>query len=187
MIFELGMFIVSTHGRPQEFSQGGGRALKRPPPQKKGNCAITVLRGLGGMLSRENFNNGALYDILHAFQQGRIYDFISGGGECQINFRKLGSLHGAKHATRGKATRLLGPGACSPEKNFKKGAIWCVLEYILLQFCPKKFSKNVHFLYKNYRYCTTAHYILGYWSILQNVCLLCNMVRLGIYFPRTFS
>ena len=26
-----------------------------------------------------------------------------------------------------------------------------------------------------------------YWSILQNVCLLCNLMRLGVYFPRTFS
>ena len=31
-----------------------------------------------------------------------------------------------------------GSGACSPEKIFKNGAIWCVLENILL----KKFHKN---------------------------------------------
>ena len=49
------------------------RRKKPPPPKKKKlNCAITVLRGLGGMLPRENFNNGALYNILHASQQGRI-------------------------------------------------------------------------------------------------------------------
>ena len=30
-----------------------------------------------------------------------------------------------------------GSGACSPEKIFKNGAIWCVLESILQKFCPK--------------------------------------------------
>ena len=33
-------------------------------------------------------------------------------------------------------------GASSPEKFFKNGAFWCVLESILLKFCP-------HFLYQN--------------------------------------
>ena len=42
-----------------------------PPPQKK-ICLITVLRGLGGMLPQENFNNVANYYILDASQQGRI-------------------------------------------------------------------------------------------------------------------
>ena len=41
---------------------------------------------------------------------------------------------------RGKATRLLGgSGACSPENIFKNGAIWCVLENILL----KKFKRII--------------------------------------------
>ena len=33
---------------------------------------------------------------------------------------------------------LGGSGACSLEKIFKNGAIWCVLENILLKFCKKK-------------------------------------------------
>ena len=41
--------------------------------------------------------------------------------------------------------------ACSPEKILKNGAIWCVLESILLKFCPKNNLKNSHFLYKNNR------------------------------------
>ena len=66
-------------GTRRNFRRGGGRALKRPPsrrkrpPPKKKNkiCDITVLRGLGGMLPREIFNNSAPYDILDA-TQGRI-------------------------------------------------------------------------------------------------------------------
>ena len=42
-------------------------------------------------------------------------------------------------AARGKATPLLGgSGACSPEKIFKNGAIWYVLESILLKILSKK-------------------------------------------------
>ena len=43
-----------------------------PPPKKKKNCASTVLRGLGGMLSREKINSGAPYYILDASQHERI-------------------------------------------------------------------------------------------------------------------
>ena len=46
-----------------------GKSQKGPTPKKK--CATTVLRGLGGMLPRENFNTGAPYYISNAFQQGR--------------------------------------------------------------------------------------------------------------------
>ena len=35
--------------------------------------------------------------------------------------------------------------------GFKNGAIWCVLESILLNFCQKNNLKNSHFLYKNNR------------------------------------
>ena len=61
------------------------------------------------------------------------------GGGFKIFLEKLGYLHGAKrHAARGEGTRLLGGfGACSPEKIKKNGAIWCVLESILLKFCQK--------------------------------------------------
>ena len=52
-------------------------------------------------------------------------------------------MHGPKrHAARGQATRLLGGfGACFPEMSLKNGAILCVLEYILLQFCQEKIVK----------------------------------------------
>ena len=57
----------------------GERAPKGPPqdkkaPPKKKNCAIysTVLRGIGGMLSRQNVNSCAPYYILDASQQERI-------------------------------------------------------------------------------------------------------------------
>ena len=67
------------------------------------------------------------------------------GGGFKIFLEKWGYLHGAKrHAPRGQATRLLGGFGCMlPRENFKNGAIWCVLESILL--------KNSHFLYKNNR------------------------------------
>ena len=66
-----------TMGARRIFVGGGENNKKAPlktkkaPPQKK-NCAITVLRELGDMLPRENFNNGAPYDILDASQQGRV-------------------------------------------------------------------------------------------------------------------
>ena len=65
-----------------------------------------------------------------SFRGGGSNFFWKSGGIC---------MHGAKrHAARGEATRLLGgSGACSPEKIFKNGAIWCVLESILLKFCQK--------------------------------------------------
>ena len=44
-----------------------------------------------------------------------------------------------------------GPGACYPEIFFLNGAIWCVLESILLKFCEKNNLKSSHFLYKNNR------------------------------------
>ena len=42
-------------------------------------------------------------------------------------------------------------GHAPPRKFFKNGAIWCVLESILLKFCQKNNLKNSHFLYKNNR------------------------------------
>ena len=79
---------------------------------------------------------GSRVPYIHV-QSVAYLDFISGG--FKIFLEKWGYLHGAKrHAVRGKATRLLGgSGACSPEKIFKNGAIWCVLESILLKFCQK--------------------------------------------------
>ena len=75
------------------------------------------------------------------------------GWGFKIFLEKWGYWHGAKrHAARGEATRLLGgSGACSPEKILKNGAIWCVLESILLKFGQKNNLKNSHFLYKNNR------------------------------------
>ena len=80
-------------------------------------------------------------------------------------------MHGAKrHAGRGKATSLLGGfGGMLPQENFKK---WCVLEYILLQFCQKNLQK-CHFVYKSYRYCIYWALYLGVLQHTpQNVCLL---------------
>ena len=50
-------------------------------------------------------------------------------------------------------------GHAPAQENFKK---WCNLVRFGVYFAAilsKKISKNVHFLYKNYRYCITAHYI----------------------------
>ena len=71
----------------------------------------------------------------------------------KIFLEKWGHLHGAKrHAASGKATRLLGGfGGMLPEKFFKNGAIWCVLESILLKILSKNNLKNSHFLFKNNR------------------------------------
>ena len=54
------------------------------------------------------------------------------GGGFKFFLEKCGYLHG-------EATRLLGGfGGMLPEKILKNGAIWCVLESILLKFCQKK-------------------------------------------------
>ena len=39
-----------------------------------------------------------------------------------------------------------GPEVCSPEKILKNGAIWCVLENILLTFCKNKIVKIFIFI-----------------------------------------
>ena len=62
---------------PAGIFVGGSEPQKGPPQDEKGppqkkNCASTVLRGLGGMLSREKINSGAPYYILDASQHERI-------------------------------------------------------------------------------------------------------------------
>ena len=119
------------------------------------------------MLSRENVNSCAPYYILDASQQERIMDSFR--WKVQSNFRKWGYMQGAKcHAARDKATRLLGGfGACSLENFLKNGAIWCVLEYILLQFCQKKIVKMFIFYTK-----------------VIDIVLLCTIYRgIGAYSP----
>ena len=64
---------------------------------------------------------------------------FGGGGGVQNIFGKVGAFAWGEAPCKAFATRLLGGfGACSPEKFFKNGAIWCVLENILLKFCKKK-------------------------------------------------
>ena len=82
--------------------------------------------------------------ISPVFEPVAYLGFHFGGGRgFKIFLEKWGYKHGAK---------LGGSGACSPEKIFKNGAIWCVLESILLKFCQKNNLKNTHFLYKNNRH-----------------------------------
>ena len=66
---------LKLHGCPQEFSQGGASPKKAPLKTKKAPPQKKIERGLGGMLPRENFNNGAPYD------QGRQ----TGGGLGGLN------------------------------------------------------------------------------------------------------
>ena len=69
-----------------------------------------------------------------------------------------------------------------PRKFFKK---WCNLvcfEVYFAAILSEKNCKKVHFLYKSYRYCITAHYIGVLKHTPQNVYLLGNLVRLGINF-----
>ena len=62
-------------------------------------------------------------------------------GGFKFFLEKWWHLHGASFA-------MGGSGACSPEKTFKNGAIWCVLESILLVFCQKNDLKIVIFYIK---------------------------------------
>ena len=73
---------------------------------------------------------------------------VSFSGVSRISFRGEGSKYFCKSG--GICYGSLG--ACSPEKILKNGAIWCVLENILLKFCKKKkIVKILIFLYKNNR------------------------------------
>ena len=85
----------------------------------------------------------------------------------------------------GEATRLLGgSGACSPEKILKNGAIWCVLESILLKFSQKKYLKIVIFYIKitnNVLLRTIFRGIAAYTP--QISCHLCDLVCFGVQFP----
>ena len=69
-----------------------------------------------------------------------------GGGGGEIFLEKWEVFAWRSHAFA-KGVR----GHAPPRKFFKNGAIWCVLESILLKFCQKNNLKNDHFLYKNNR------------------------------------
>ena len=65
------------------------------------------------------------------------------------------------------------------EKIFNNGAIWCVLENILLKFC-----KNIHFYIKiidDVLLCTLYLGVLEHTP--QISCQLCNLVCIGTHFP----
>ena len=108
------------------------------------------------------------------------------GGRVKIFLENWGYLHGAKpHAARGKATRLLGGfRSMLPEKKIKNGAIWCVLESILLKFCQKIILKIVIFYIKitdNVLLRTIFRGIAAYTP--QISCHLCDLVCFGVQFP----
>ena len=74
--------------------------------------------------------------------------------------------------------------ACSPEKIFKNGAIWCVLESILLKFCQKNNLKKVIFYIKitdNVLLRTIFRGIAAYTP--QISCHLCDLACFGVLFP----
>ena len=78
--------------------------------------------------------------------------FHFGGGGVSKFFWKSGGICMARSAMQRVAKRLLGGfGGMLPDNFFKNGAIWYVLESILLKFCQKNNLKNSHFLYKNNR------------------------------------
>ena len=66
----------------------------------------------------------------------------------------------------------------APPKILKNGAIWSVLECILLQFCKKN-----HFYIKIKDIVLLRTIFRGILEHTpQNVCLLCNLVRFGLHF-----
>ena len=86
---------------------------------------------------------------------------------------------------RGEATCLLGgSGACSPEKIFKNGAIWCVLENILLKFKKKITVKIFIFYIKIIDNVLLRTLYLGVLEHTPQIsCQLCNLVCFGAHFP----
>ena len=73
--------------------------------------------------------------------------YFGGGGGVQNVFRKVGvfAWRFAPCSARRNHAFVRGFGGMLPEKFFKNGAIWCVLENILLKFCKIKIIKNSHF------------------------------------------
>ena len=77
-----------------------------------------------------------------------------------------------------------GLGACSPEKIFKNGAIWSVLENILLKFCRQIIVKIFIFYIKiidNVLLRTLYLVVLEHTPHIS--CQLCNLVCFGAHFP----
>ena len=129
----MAFHIVYCMGVRRNFCRGGASAKKAPlkikeaPLPKKNNsnrfeanCAITVFRGLGGTLPRENFNNGAPYDIFRCISAEAYLGFHFRGGGVKLILESGVYLQGAKrHAALGKATRLLrGIGGMLPREFF---------------------------------------------------------------------
>ena len=72
-----------------------------------------------------------------------------------------------------------GSGACSPEKFFLNGAIWCVLENILLNFCKKIIVKIFIFYIKIIDNVLLLTIYLGVLEHTPQIsCQLCNLVCL---------
>ena len=74
--------------------------------------------------------------------------------EAPNSVNSVGLLQNTPNRTSDKKSgeyMLGGFGGLLPRENFNNGAIWCVLESILLKFCQKNNLKNGHFLYKNNR------------------------------------
>ena len=62
-----------------------------------------------------------------------------GGGGVQNILENWGYLHGYVLYSRGVR-------GYAPPRNLKNGAIWCVLENILLKFCKNKIVKMFYFI-----------------------------------------
>ena len=77
-----------------------------------------------------------------------------------------------------------GSGVCSPEKIFKNGAIWCVLENILLKICKKKIVKIFIFYIKIIDNVLLRTLYIGVLKHTPQIsCQLCNLVCFGKHFP----
>ena len=91
-------------------------------------------------------------------EQGRKSMFKHGGDNIGEKYtsRLRDVLRGAK-----RRAFLGGFGGMRPREFFLNGAIWCILVYIWIRFCPKKISKitifyiifflNYHFFNKKFK------------------------------------
>ena len=162
--------IAFLHMGARRNFRRGERAPKRPPsrpkrpsPPKKNKIVLAPFSEGSEACSPEKMLTVVL-PILHfrCISAGAYLGFHF-GGKVQSNFRKWGYMHGAKrHAASGFATRLLRGFAVRgmlPRIILKK---WCNFVRFGVYFdatLSEKNCKNVHFLYKLYRYCITAYYI----------------------------
>ena len=115
--------------------------------------------------------------------QGRPQD-LGGGAKNYFQICEFACRKATCYAWRSHAHCKGGSGACSPEKFFENGAIWCVLGCIFIRFCLYFFFKNYDFLYKNFFLDTHLLWGISHEEIFEN---MLRLMRFDVYFETAMA